>query len=50
MSKPDETDAEVRPSPQDTPVDAQINNTSGESKKPRSSKSSDRIMIFNKED
>jgi hypothetical protein len=50
MSKPDETDAEVRPNSQDTPVDAKLNNTSGESQKPRSSKTSDRIMIFNKED
>jgi hypothetical protein len=50
MSKQAEPDAEVRPNSQETPVDSNLNNTSGKSQKSSSSKNSDRIMIFNKEE
>jgi len=50
MSKQAESDAEVRPNSQEIPVDNNSNNSSGKSQKSNSSKNSDRIMIFNKEE
>ena len=50
MSKPDNTDVEVRINSDDTSMEEESQAVNNKSRKVRSTKKSDRIMIFNKED